>query len=157
MPGIEVLSRTQRIIVLPNTSTSLVKQGPTGPRGADGLIGQRGVDGPAGPIGPQGSTGVAGPQGTSVEFRALSSDPDQLVVGVITRNANGAAISAGVIWPDNEPGLYTAVDLSVDFPGAVDSYTITWGIPTLKTYTQPAVTRDAVTGVVTNRPLITEA
>ncbi len=65
MAGIEVLSRTQRIIVLPNTSVSLVKEGPTGPPGRDGLQGARGPEGPkglpgdpGGPPGPPGRTPV---------------------------------------------------------------------------------------------------
>lgn len=44
---IEVLSKTQRIIVLPSTSVSIVKAGPVGPRGPVG---------PAGPPGAGGST-----------------------------------------------------------------------------------------------------
>jgi hypothetical protein len=43
--GIEVLSRTQRIVVLPNTSTSLVRQGPAGPIGPQGLMGPMGPAG----------------------------------------------------------------------------------------------------------------
>lgn len=54
MPGIEVLSKTQRIIVLPNTSVSIVKEGPTGPQGP---IGPQGPVGPMGPEGPQGPPG----------------------------------------------------------------------------------------------------
>lgn len=50
MPGIEVLSRTQRIIVLPNTSVSFVKQGPTGPQGPQGIPGIQGLTGPTGPV-----------------------------------------------------------------------------------------------------------
>ncbi len=45
MSGIEVLSRTQRIIVLPNTSVSIVKEGPPGPRGPEGLRGPQGLAG----------------------------------------------------------------------------------------------------------------
>lgn len=57
MPGIEVLSKTQKIIVLPNTSVSIVKQGPTGPQG---LQGPQGVPGPVGPEGPHGPGGPPG-------------------------------------------------------------------------------------------------
>ncbi len=48
MPTLEVLSRTQRIVVLPNTSVSIVKVGPPGPPG------------PQGPVGPPGSAIVSG-------------------------------------------------------------------------------------------------
>lgn len=50
MPGIEVLSRTQRIIVLPNTSVSIVKQGPSGPPGPEGALGPPGPPGLDGDI-----------------------------------------------------------------------------------------------------------
>jgi hypothetical protein len=83
-----------------------------------------------------------------------AANPDLLVTGVITRDANEAATSAAVTWPDGAPGTYTATTLSTAFPGAVDAYTITYGSPVEKTYTQPAVTRDS-SGAVTNRPAIT--
>jgi hypothetical protein len=86
---------------------------------------------------------------------ALAAVPDALIAGVIARDANGAATSAPVAWPDGTPGIYTATSVSAAFPGAVDAYTITYGAPVQKTYTQPAVTRDPTTGAVTNRPAIT--
>lgn len=68
MSGIEVLSRTQRIIVLPHTSTSIVKEGPPGPRGIQGPVGpigpSRGPVGPAGADGPPGPQGIQGPVGS---------------------------------------------------------------------------------------------
>jgi hypothetical protein len=79
-----------------------------------------------------------------------AASPDVLVFGTITRDSNGAATSATVTWPDGTTGAYTGT-ASASFPGAVDSYTITYG--TL-TYTQPTVTRDS-TGAVTSRPAIT--
>ncbi len=78
---------------------------------------------------------------------------DNLIVGSIVRDTNGAAISSGVVWPDNTPGIYTATIVSSAFPGAVDAYTITYGSPVTKTYTQPSVTRNA-SGAVINRPAI---
>lgn len=45
MSGIEVLSRTQRIIVLPHTSVSIVKMGPAGPVGPKGELGPTGPKG----------------------------------------------------------------------------------------------------------------
>jgi hypothetical protein len=72
LSGIEVLSRTQRIIVLPNTSVSIVKEGPQGPQGLvgpkglvgpQGIVGPQGVVGPNGPTGPTGDIGLTGPQG----------------------------------------------------------------------------------------------
>lgn len=80
-------------------------------------------------------------------------NPDQIIVGAITRDANEAATSAPVVWPDGTPGTYTADTVSVAFPGAVDAYHVTYGAPVTKTFTQPAVTRDA-SGAVTNLPAI---
>jgi hypothetical protein len=85
--------------------------------------------------------------------RALATNPDMLVTGTITRDANGAATSASVTWPDGTVGTYTGT-ASAAFPGAVDSYTITYGSPATATYTQPTVTRDSA-GSVTNRPAMT--
>lgn len=82
---------------------------------------------------------------------------DALIVGAVTRNSNGAATSAGVIWPDGSAGSYTATTVSTKFLGAVDAYTVTWVGSSTKTVTQPAVTRDATTGAVTNRPVMTVA
>jgi hypothetical protein len=83
----------------------------------------------------------------------LARDPSQLFSGAVTRDAAGAATSATVEWPDGVSGTYSGT-ASADFPGAVDSYTVTrTGTPVL-TFTQPAVTRDAA-GYVTNRPPIT--
>ena len=83
----------------------------------------------------------------------LAGDPSQLFAGTITNDANGAPTSAIVKWPDGAGGIYSGTP-STTWPGAVNSYTITKvGTPT-KTYTQPAVTRDA-NGYITNRPPIT--
>lgn len=90
---------------------------------------------------------------TFVPFKQLALNPDLLIVGTITRDANGAATSAPVVWPDGSPGTYTATTVSTAFPGAIDAYTITYGSPVTKTYTQPAVTRDA-SGAVTARPAL---
>jgi hypothetical protein len=82
---------------------------------------------------------------------------DALIVGAVTRDTNGAATSAGVIWPDGATGAYTATTVSTAFPGAVDAYTVTYVGSTTKTVTQPAVTRDSTTGAVTTRPAMTVA
>lgn len=85
---------------------------------------------------------------------ALARTPDSLITGTITRDANGAATSADVTWPDGTPGTYTALTVSSSFPGAVDSYSITYGSPATATYTQPTVTRDS-SGAATTVPAIT--
>lgn len=85
---------------------------------------------------------------------ALARDPSQLFAGAVTYDVNGAATSAVVKWPDGVDGTYSGT-ASVSFPGSVSAYTITRvGSPTV-TFTQPAVTRDPTTGLVTNRPPIT--
>lgn len=91
-----------------------------------------------------------------INYKVLAADPDFLIFGTITRDTNGAATSAPVVWPDGSTGTYTATITSASFPGAVDAYAITYGSPTVKTYTQSAVTRDE-SGAVTVRPVITEA
>jgi hypothetical protein len=162
----------------PDTRYAIGPPGPPGPPGADGprgLKGDTGDPGPTGPTGDQGPQGPAGPQGDPgptgadgadgatgppgeqgppgepYDPKVLAADPGLLIVGTITRNADGAAVSAGVVWPDGDTGTYTATTLSTAFAGAVDAYTITKnGV----TYTQPLVTRDE-SGAVTVRPAIT--
>lgn len=91
---------------------------------------------------------------TSVgQLKVWARNPDQLIAGTVTRDSNGAATSAPVVWPDGSPGTYTADTVSTAFPGAVDAYHITYGSPVTKTYTQPTITRDA-TGAATNVPAI---
>lgn len=92
-----------------------------------------------------------------VSFVSLAQSLDEIIVGTITRDANGAAISATLAWPDGGTGVYAATQVSTAFPGAVDAYTCTHvkgGVT--RTYTQPAVTRDA-NGAVTNKPAMTVA
>ena len=91
------------------------------------------------------------------QLKQWARNPDLLITGTITRDANGAATSAPVTWPDGVTGTYTADTVSTAFPGAVDAYHITYAGSTTKTFTQPAVTRDAATGAVTNAPAITVA
>lgn len=81
-------------------------------------------------------------------IESLVRNPDAIIEGGITRNADGAVTSADVVFPDGNTGTYTALVLSSDFPGAVDSYSITYGD---QTYTQPTVTRNA-DGAVIDRP-----
>ncbi|QDG65861.1 hypothetical protein NIBR502772_06185 [Pseudarthrobacter sp. NIBRBAC000502772] len=84
----------------------------------------------------------------------LARNPEALFAGAVTYDGNGAATSAVIEWPDGVTGNYSGT-ASVSFPGSVSAYTVTRaGSPTV-TFTQPAVTRDATTGNVTNRPPIT--
>lgn len=86
---------------------------------------------------------------------ALVRVPESLFGGAVTYDGNGAPTSAVVKWPGGEDGTYSGT-ASVSFPGSISAYTITriTNAGTV-TYTQPAVTRDATTGNITNRPPIT--
>lgn len=86
---------------------------------------------------------------------ALARDPESLFAGAVTYDSNGAPTSAVVVWPGGEDGTYSGTP-SVNFPGSISAYTITrvTNAGTV-TYTQPAVTRDATTGNITNRPPLT--
>lgn len=83
----------------------------------------------------------------------FGADPTMLFSGAVTRNVDGAPTSASVRWPDGTVGVYSGT-ASTTFPGAIDSYTITYaGTPTV-TVTQSGVTRNA-DGHITNSPALT--
>ncbi len=87
------------------------------------------------------------------QVAAWAKNPDTLISGAITRNSDQAVTSAAVVWPDGTPGTFTADTLSTAFPGAIDGYHITYGDPVQKTFTQPAITRNAA-GAATTVPQI---
>lgn len=64
-------------------------------------------------------------------------------------------MTANIKWPDGTSGVFTADTLSTAFPGAIDAWHATYLGATTKTVTQPLVTRDPATGVVTAQPAIT--
>lgn len=86
-------------------------------------------------------------------LQQLARDPSQLFAGAIITDPWGAPVSASVLWPDGVTGVYSGTPSPI-FPGAVDAYTITRTGTPVKTFTQPAASRDAM-GNVTNRPPIT--
>ena len=88
------------------------------------------------------------------QLSTWARNPDLLIAGAVTRDANGAATSAPVLWPNGQPGTYTADTVSTAFPGAVDAYHITYGSPVTKTFTQPLITRDP-NGAASAVPAIT--
>jgi hypothetical protein len=96
--------------------------------------------------------GLTGPSSAAERFRALAAEPEGLFAGDIERGPAGCVKAAGVRWPDGTPGRFEATRISEAFPGAVDSYTITYGDPPVRVYRQPPVTRDRSTGAVTHRP-----
>lgn len=97
------------------------------------------------------SSGVGG---GSMPFLALARNPELMMFGSITRDANGTPTAASLIWPDGTIGVYAATAVSSLYPGSVDAYYVTYGYPTeINRYTQPAVTRDA-SGKVSILPAI---
>jgi hypothetical protein len=81
----------------------------------------------------------------------LARDPDQIIVGVISRNSNDVITAAGVRWPDGTLGAFTTDE--IDDAGAINAYHITYGSPPTRTFTQPTMTRNA-SGAVTVLPQI---
>lgn len=101
-----------------------------------------------------GNGSLEDPYAIEVDFNTQwARNLDQLIVGAIVRDGNGAALSADVVWPDGTVGEYVADSISVGFPGMVDAYHVTYGSPVIRTYSQPLVTRD-VAGAVINLPAI---
>ncbi|QAY16081.1 hypothetical protein SEA_ELESAR_29 [Arthrobacter phage Elesar] len=99
-----------------------------------------------------GETNAVNLDGQYARYAQLARTPEAIIAGTVTRDAAGAITSAAVVWPDGTPGTFTGTP-SAAFPGALDSYAITYGDPLVRTYTQPAVTRDAA-GAITNQPAI---
>lgn len=97
-------------------------------------------------------TSLNGATGAVDTYLQLARSPELLITGPITRDTGGAPMQATVTWPDETTGIFTG-EPSEEFPGSIDSYTITYGDSRI--YTQPAVTRDAA-GNITNQPAITE-
>lgn len=82
-------------------------------------------------------------------YAQLARTPEALISGPVTRDANGTPLSAAVIWPDGTAGIFTGVPSAV--LGALDGWSITYGSPLVRTYTQPAVTRNA-SGAISDQP-----
>lgn len=89
----------------------------------------------------------------TAEYALRARDPESMFEGAITRNSNGVPTSAGVKWPDGTVGTFTADTVSTTFPGNLDAWHVTYGNPVTRTYTQPAVTRNA-SGDLTAQPAI---
>lgn len=72
----------------------------------------------------------------------------------VTRDTNGAPITANIVWPDGVVGVFTTDHASTEFLGAIDAWHATYQGDPVKTVTQPLITRDA-NGGVTAQPAIT--
>lgn len=88
---------------------------------------------------------------TYVGLKQAAKNPDLLIVGAITVDGSDQVTSAAVQWPDGTPGTLTITARHAT--GAVNAYNITYGSPATKTFTQPAITRNA-NGAATNVPQI---
>jgi hypothetical protein len=79
------------------------------------------------------------------------------VVSMATpRDSNGVITIANIVWPDGSTGVFTTDTASINFPGAIDAYHITY-IPatgSTKTITQSLLTRDS-NGAVIAQPVLT--
>lgn len=73
----------------------------------------------------------------------------------IVRDSNDALVSGTVHWPNGETGMYQTLVASTAFPGAVDSFSLTYtfGANGLRTITQPQVARDA-NGAISAQPAL---
>jgi hypothetical protein len=80
-----------------------------------------------------------------------AKNPDVLVTGAITLDGSDQVSTAAVAWPDGTPGILTITARHAT--GAVTAYTITYGSPVTKTFTQPTITRNT-NGAATNIPQI---
>jgi hypothetical protein len=78
---------------------------------------------------------------TYVGLIQAAKNPDLLIAGAVTLDGSDQVTSAVVQWPDGSPGTLTIT--SRDANGAVLAYNITYGSPITKTFTQPAITRNA--------------
>lgn len=146
---------TEMILIGNDGSTISLAGALVGPAGADGVDGA-GVEsgGNEGEFLLKVPANVSGTDWFDVNIQ-FAANPDMIIAGAVTRDGNEAATAAPVVWPDGTTGDYTATTVSTDFPGAIDAYEITYdGNDGTRTYTQPAVTRNAA-GAVTLRPAIT--
>jgi len=88
---------------------------------------------------------------TFASYVNLAKNPDSLIAGAVTLDGSDQVTSAVVAWPDGTPGTLTIT--ARHSTGAVTAYNITYGSPVTKTFTQPAITRNA-NGAATNVPQI---
>lgn len=73
----------------------------------------------------------------------------------VTRDTNGAIVSASIVWPDGGTGTFTTDTASIIFLGAIDAWHATYvNGSTTHTVHQSLVTRDA-NGAVIAQPAIT--
>jgi hypothetical protein len=84
-------------------------------------------------------------------FAAFARNPELIIVGAVTLDGSSLVSSAPVVWPDGKPGTFTVVARHAS--GELESYTVTYGSPVTKTFTQPTITRNT-DGAATSIPQI---
>ena len=95
--------------------------------------------------------GSAALNATYVGLVQAAKNPDLLIAGAVAVDGSNLVTSAAVLWPDGTPGTLTITARHAT--GAVTNYSITYGSPVTKTFTQPTITRNA-NGAATNVPQI---
>ncbi len=85
--------------------------------------------------------------------REIAGNGSWLSSVVVSESATGFPLITNVVWPDGSAGVLTAVEDDV-WEGARKSWVVTYGSSAAKTLTQPAMTRNAEDGRVTNKPAI---
>ncbi|QHK20160.1 hypothetical protein GU243_10915 [Pseudarthrobacter psychrotolerans] len=88
---------------------------------------------------------------TFANYVNLAKNPDTIIAGAVTVDGLDRVTSAAVAWPDGTPGTLTITARHAT--GAVNGYTITYGSPVTKTFTQPTIARNS-NGAATNVPQI---
>lgn len=86
--------------------------------------------------------GETGGVGGADYLKQLSRSPEALIQGNVTGDP---ITSAEVMWPGEVSGIFTVLER--DASGVMNSYSITYGVPTIRTYTQPPILRNANGGV----------
>lgn len=84
--------------------------------------------------------------------KMAARNPETIIVGALTYDANKALVSAPVVWPDGVAGLLTGTPDLVH-TDQLKSWAITYVGPPAHLFTQPTITFDA-DGDVTNLPAI---
>lgn len=69
-------------------------------------------------------TGLLADIAAAKALTALARQPDLVFAGAVTRDVNGAAVSAPVVWPGGSTGAYATLVASTAFLGLVDSWKV---------------------------------
>lgn len=108
MSIIEMVSRTQQIVISPSEVVSVITSGPIGPGGPQGQVGPEGPQGEPGPQGdpgPQGPQGEVGPQGPEGPQGEVGPEGPQGIQGPTGLTGDtGEAGPQGEVGPEGPQG-----------------------------------------------------